>query len=480
MAYAIELKDITFSYDGAKAPVLEHLDFALEYGELVLLSGLSGEGKSTLLSIINGIIPHITHGKLEGSVCLDGEDVTKKRVSARAKYVGTVLQNADEQIIYDITRDEVAFGCENFRIPAEEIEQRISTSMEHMRLSPDSFTKTLSGGQKQRLVTASTLAMQQKILLLDEPLANLDSESAYILLDSLKRLAKQGYAVLLVEHRLDMVAAYVDRVLWIREKRLFSSEGVEALLKAEKKIPPKENTGNRSEEIYLSGRGLRFTAGGRNILDGLDVDIYAGERVVLLGENGCGKTTLMRTLARLNRLSSGTLTQTLLPKDRKRKPSAKWFQKVGYVYQNPSYQLFMPTLREEIAYQAASPETAKQMISYFGLEGLEERHPQSLSEGQKRRAGIAAICAGLPKVLFLDEPTVGQDYDNLYKMVQSLNKIHSETGCTIVTVTHDMRCASALADRVLIMENGRIAKTGDSSLADAFFARNISMSSAAL
>lgn len=137
----------------------------------------------------------------------------------------------------------------------------------------------------------------------------------------------------------------------------------------------------------------------------MNLEIKAGERIVLLGENGCGKTTLMRSLAKLNKLSGGKLTQSLTKSE---KANSKWFSQVGYVYQNPTYQLFMPTLLSEISYKAKSKDYAKEMIKAFGLEGLEQRHPQSLSQGQKRRASIAAICAGNPKFCSLTSRQSGR------------------------------------------------------------------------
>ena len=173
----------------------------------------------------------------------------------------------------------------------------------------------------------------------------------------------------------------------------------------------------------------------------------------------------MCMLARLNKPNDGALSQTIT---KSKKANSKWFSKVGYVYQNPTYQLFMPTLLSEISFKAKSEEMARKMINAFGLSGLEQRHPQSLSEGQKRRASIAAVCASEPTVLFLDEPTVGQDYKNLCKTVETVNKINKNLGTAIVTVTHDKRCAGALADRVLIMENGKISRQGDYHLANEF------------
>ena len=463
MGIAIRLKEVSFKYDGAKENVLENINLTVEYGETVLLSGVSGEGKSTLLSIINGVIPFVNSGEFSGSVEIDGKDVTKLKISERSKLIGTVLQNADEQIIYDLVNEEIAFGCENLNIASEEIDRRIERFTTLMQIEKNAKTKTLSGGQKQRLITASTLAMEQKIIILDEPLANLDTHTAHILLKALRNLANSGYAVLIVEHRLDVVKNYIDKVMRIENKQLFTSTDINDLNSGIKTIPHAD--GSLPGEVLIKGKKLFFAAGDRNIIDGLDIEIRAGERIVLLGENGCGKTTLMRMLARLNKPNDGALSQTIT---KSKKANSKWFSKVGYVYQNPTYQLFMPTLLSEISFKAKSEEIARKMINAFGLSGLEQRHPQSLSEGQKRRASIAAVCASEPTVLFLDEPTVGQDYENLCKTVETVNKINKNLGTAIVTVTHDKRCAGALADRVLIMENGKISRQGDYHLANEF------------
>lgn len=463
MGIAIRLKEVSFKYDGAKENVLENINLTVEYGETVLLSGVSGEGKSTLLSIINGVIPFVNSGEFSGSVEIDGKDVTKLKISERSKLIGTVLQNADEQIIYDLVNEEIAFGCENLNIASEEIDRRIERFTTLMQIEKNAKTKTLSGGQKQRLITASTLAMEQKIIILDEPLANLDTHTAHILLKALRNLANSGYAVLIVEHRLDVVKNYIDKVMRIENKQLFTSTDINDLNSGIKTIPHAD--GSLPGEVLIKGEKLFFAAGDRNIIDGLDIEIRAGERIVLLGENGCGKTTLMRMLARLNKPNDGALSQTIT---KSKKANSKWFSKVGYVYQNPTYQLFMPTLLSEISFKAKSEEMARKMINAFGLSGLEQRHPQSLSEGQKRRASIAAVCASEPTVLFLDEPTVGQDYENLCKTVETVNKINKNLGTAIVTVTHDKRCAGALADRVLIMENGKISRQGDYRLANEF------------
>ena len=192
----------------------------------------------------------------------------------------------------------------------------------------------------------------------------------------------------------------------------------------------------------------------------------------MLGENGCGKTTLMRLIARLYKPTGGSVTQ-YIDEAFKQKPKGNkaWYKKVGVVYQNPDYQLFMPTVRQEISFGAKSEEYAAEIAELFGVKHLWERHPQSLSEGQKRRVSIAAVAACEPEVLFLDEPTVGQDYDGLCQMVEILNQLHMRSGNTMVTITHDVRCAEALCDKAYLILDGIVAKRGGKELVREYFLR---------
>ena len=208
----------------------------------------------------------------------------------------------------------------------------------------------------------------------------------------------------------------------------------------------------------------------RDILNGVTFDILKGSRTVLLGENGCGKTTLLRLISRLEKPTRGVILQNIDDKfGQKSKQSKKWYKKVGVVYQNPDYQLFMQTVEKEIKFGAKSDEYADEIAEKFGIKHLYARHPQSLSEGQKRRVSIAAVVATDPEVLILDEPTVGQDYKGLCEMVEVLNKLHEEAHNTMITVTHDKRCAAALCDKSVWIKNGKTYKTGGKELVDEFF-----------
>ena len=466
---AIELKQVNFSYDG-KTKILENTDFTAEYGEVTLLSGHSGEGKSTLMYIVSGIIPNVNYGELTGEVKIAGEDIKGKKLGYVCRKVGVVLQNADEQIIQKIVEDEIAFGCENLAFPPEKIQRQIDIVCRLMKLDTKWKCRTLSGGQKQRLITASTLAMGQKIIILDEPLANLDKDGAAMLMGTLRSLAGAGYCVVVIEHRLDMVLPFVDTVWHIGDRTVKRIEDKAAYLQAQ---TAKIGDSCKPFEVgapLFTLKSVKFSVKDRGILKDISLEIPKGGRTVFLGENGCGKTTLLRLIARLYKPTGGSITQYIDEKfGQKPKGGRTWYKKVGVVYQNPDYQLFMPTVRQEIAFGAKSESYAAEIAGLFGVKHLWERHPQSLSEGQKRRVSIAAVAACEPEVLLLDEPTVGQDYEGLCAMVGILNRLHEETGNTMITITHDVRCAEALCDRAFLIEGGVVKARGGKELVSEYF-----------
>lgn len=467
---AIELKNVTFSYNGS-AKVLDDVDYSAEYGEVSLLSGHSGAGKSTFMHIVSGIIPNVNFGELSGDVIIDGENIKGKKLGDVCRKVGVVMQNADEQIVQKRVEDEIAFGCENLAFPPQKIKFQIDVACRLMEISPEWNCRVLSGGQKQRLITASTLAMGQKILVLDEPLANLDKDGARNLMQTLRELASSGYCVIVIEHRLDMVMPYVDKVWHAEKGKIFQIENTELYLSAQTARISDSCNQKQHDDVLFRLDKVAFCVKNKQILNDVTCEIPNGGRTVLLGENGCGKTTLLRLLARLCKPSDGKIVQYIDAAFDRVHTKRKWFRRVGVVYQNPDYQLFMPTVKKEIEFGATGKEYAEKIAKMFGVYDLYGRHPQSLSEGQKRRVSIAAVMAGKPEVLLLDEPTVGQDYDGLCELVNVLNSLHEETGNTMITVTHDVRCAEALCDRAILIEDGKAAKTGGKNLVREYFAR---------
>ncbi len=469
---ALELKDLTFSYPNTEDPTLQDISFAAEYGEVTLLAGDSGSGKSTLLRLLSGIIPNSVPGEIRGEILVDGESAKGWRIGKFCRKVGVVLQNAEEQILQQSVADEIAFGCENLNLPEEEIGERIEKVCTMMDLDPAQKPRTLSGGQKQSLMTACILAMGQRILLLDEPLANLDQAGALKLMNLCKKLAhEEGYAVLLVEHRIDVVLPYADCLWELKDRTVQKVEDPDTFL-AERaaQIPdhtPRIRTGRSAFDI----RDLYVSPGKRDVITGLNTEIFEGERIVLLGENGCGKTTFLRSIARLQKTKRGDIIQNVDPKIGGR-ASKKWFKTVGVVEQNPDYQLFMPSVERELLFGGRDPEKAEEVLEQFHFTELRDRHPHSLSEGQKRLLTIMAVLAGEPKVLLLDEPTVGQDREALSKLVGTLNRVHEETKNTMITITHDARCAMALCDRALWIRDGKVYKTGRKELVAEYFSES--------
>lgn len=316
--------------------------------------------------------------------------------------------------------------------------------------------------------------MGQKIIILDEPLANLDKDGAAMLMNTLRKLSRAGYCVIVVEHRLDMVLPYVDKVWHVAGQKVTEVADKKAYLEEQTKVIEDICPPFFGGKTLFDVKNVKFSVRNKCILKNIGCRILKGERVVLLGENGCGKTTFMRLLARLYKPTGGSLTQFIDSAfGQKSRGSKAWYKRVGVIYQNPDYQLFMPTVRQEICYNAVSPEYAEEIARLFDVYSLWERHPQSLSEGQKRRVSIAAVAAGKPEVLLLDEPTVGQDYERLKQMTEILNELHKKSGNTMITVTHDMRCAEAFCDKALLIADGVVAESGGKELAHRyFFGRN--------
>jgi len=460
---AVELRNIYFRYKGFKEIILKNVNMEALYGEITLLAGMSGSGKSTILNLITGIIPNIIKGDIKGEILINNENIIGKSISEISKMVGVVLQNADSQIIMPHVEEEIAFGLENINMERENIKNKINEMCNILSLNKNAKCKTLSGGEKQRLMSGAILAMGQKIIILDEPLANIDKFGAKILLDALLNLKNKGYAIIIIEHRLDMLIKYIDKIYDIKNGIINKIDNINKYLEDEKNIIKDNGIKIESNKKIFEVNNLTYKIKDRTIINNISFDINEGERVLILGENGKGKTTLVRLLSKMIKPTAGDIKQYITNKKR------NWFNEIGIVYQNPNYQLFMPTVEKEILYNAKSKELAYELLNKFDLEKYKNRHPLSLSEGEKRKLTVALVLARLPKVLFLDEPTVGQDYDNLLNMINIINEFRNEYKTTIITISHDIRCANSLCDKCIILDNE--LKIGNKELIDEFFRR---------
>ncbi|MGI6782167.1 MAG: ABC transporter ATP-binding protein [Acholeplasmataceae bacterium] len=465
---AIEIKNLTVSYKKLDNPLLKDVNFHLNYGEVALLSGFSGCGKSTVINLISGIIPNLIKANYVGEILVNNKLIEGKKVNEISKEVGIVMQNAELQIINELVEDEIAFGPENLGIPKEKIVSIVDKYTSELDLDKKDKTKSLSGGEKQKLITASSLAMGQKILILDEPLANLDNKTSHLLLSYLKELAKdEGYAILIVEHRIDQVHQYIDKFWYLKNKTITNLDTRECL-KHNNIIQNKITTINTNTPL-IKLNDMEISIDKELILKDINLLVNKSDRVLIIGDNGAGKTTLLNLIAKLIKPTRGNYEQFIFKKYNRKLGNDKWFSKVGYIFQNPNYQLFMPTVYKDINYNSKSAEITNKFIKELGLEHLKNRHPQSLSEGEKRRVSIAGVLAGMPEVLILDEPTVGQDYESLKNIVDVINNYYQDTNATIITITHDKRCALALADKAILIENKKIKEIGDTNLIKKYF-----------
>lgn len=441
---------------------MDGVSLDLEPGHFYLLSGPSGGGKSTLLGLLNGTLIQEGEDQQEnfrGTLCLGGEALVQQ-ASKRARRIGSVLQNADLQILFPQVEDELAFALENLALPQETLHKRVPEMASALALSLDHRTEVMSGGEKQRLLTHATLGMGQRLVLLDEPLASLDRPRAQALLTQLKDWVTQyGYTVVFVEHRIDWVLPYADRFFWLEggavqsfdEGEAFSNflnERIQAQLGAHSLQTLNQSALSGRPCVELYSVGLQFKGAQTPIFEDLSWKIEPGSRTVLLGENGAGKTTLLHLLAGLIRPTSG---EVIYPWKRRER-----FRHLGLVMQDPGYQLFLSTVREELALQGNDPKWVSDLIELFHLESLLDRHPQSLSEGQKRRLGFAAILSMEPELLLLDEPTVGQDLVSLRAMLQALTVYLQRKPAALVTLTHDTRCGHFFGEQIRILDQGRL------------------------
>ena len=440
------------------------MSFSCERGELLAIAGPSGCGKSTLLRCINGINPHVTGGAMAGDILFDGRSIRDEMPEDRWGRMGTVFQDFEAQIIHFTVEDELAFGLENMAARPAEIDRRIDEIVPVIGLARGEETGSLSGGQKQRLCVGGALACSPELLLLDEPLSNLDADSVRGLLNALVLQKERGRAVVVVEHRLDLIGKHADRVLWLEEGRLTGTAG---------RLPPVpvySGGKNASGEPAIRARGLAFAyRKGTPVFSGVDLTIGQGEMAVVLGRNGSGKSTLLKMLAGLLPVQDGSLH--IMGEDARRRPASFFRRQVALVTQNPNHQLFMDSVYNEIFFNCRDDRLTRDTLETFGLERLRDRHPYSLSEGEKRRTALAAAIAARPKIILLDEPTLGQDRANLLRMIEALRQYNEKAGLTVVTVTHEEAAARALGDRAVAFVRGALEPLTDDSIKK-YFSRN--------
>ncbi len=449
----LSLSRLSYSYPDQSGRALDGAGLELD-GGLTLLTGASGSGKSTLLRVCNGLIPHFHGGVIGGVARVMGREVALTPTRDLARDVGFVFQDPELQAVYATVERDAAFGLENLGVPRPEMLRRVEEALEtcgiaHLR---GRAVATLSGGERQRLALAGVLAMRPRLLVLDEPLSQLDPEGAAALLAALGRAVRGGTAVLLAEHRQALARPLAQRVLRMHGGRPHDATAPEpspgtpavaapaapALLPHLPRAP--------AETWRLRG----VTAGhGRNpVLHDLWLSAGSGEVVAVVGPNGSGKSTLLRTIAGLLPPLAGRV---------ERAPG-----RVAYLPQNPSMLLHRPTVRSEVEWtlrRSGSRESADRVLLGLGAGGVAERDPRDLSSGERQRAALAAVLAGGPRLALLDEPTRGMDAAARSALVAAVEGIAASGGCVVIA-THDEELAMALAGRLVLLDRGTAGERG--------------------
>jgi len=437
---------VEYSYPGAASPSLRSVDLDIEPG-LTLVAGGSGGGKSTLLRLLNGLVPQFHGGRISGTATVAGLDPMRTPIPRLAGRVGLVFQDVETQSVYGTVEREVAFGLENAAMGRAEMHDRVdealaSLSISHLR---SRRLATLSGGERQRVQLAAVLALRPQIVALDEPTSQLDPEGAEAVLAACRRLARDGRAIVVAEHRLESMLPAADVLLFVDGGRVAPTTR-EALAPTAVRHRPGAFRGSEAAWQMRAVAAGPAAPGGSAILENVNLAGAAGEVVVVVGPNGSGKTTLLRTLAGLLPALSGKVERPV--------------GRTAFLPQNPGALLYLPTVRAEVELtlrrtgaNGASAAEAAEMLAAFGLTAMAERYPRDLSSGERQRAALAATLAGGPALVLLDEPTRGMDRAARRALVAAVRSLTGK-GSAVVVATHDTDLAAELADTTVALSGG--------------------------
>lgn len=478
----IHVRDLNVAYSGQK--VLQDISFDVRPGECLVVTGPSGCGKSTLARVLTGLIPQVIPAEIGGSVEVAGLDAIHCPTAELAQQVGVIFQNPRTHLFHLRVADEVAFGPYNLGLPTEEVNSRVDWALESVGLIDfsDKNPSSLSGGQMQRLAIASALAMRPKVLVLDEPTASLDGPGTTSVINALSKLrAEFGMTIILVEHRLAEIRRLADRVMVLDEGHIVALGAFEEIL-GDYDVLRRYGLRRPTEDALMSWPNLLVPNGkppvvetpllefqdlsagynGHAAVHEINLKFYAGEFAALVGDNGAGKSTLALAAAGLIRPLGG---KVLFGNGTRPRPG----QDIALLFQNPSDQLFTDSVDEEIAfgprnYRCLDLEIHEQTLSSADLVNLRNRRPFSLSIGQQQRTALASCLALRPRLVILDEPTLGQDWRHLQQMMEFLVWLNRQ-GTAILLITHDYKLVYRYAQRVILMDAGHISLDGHNTQA---------------
>jgi cobalt transport protein ATP-binding subunit len=519
MEPAVSVRDLTYTYRGQREPALKEVNLEVAEGEFVVVMGHSGAGKSTLCTSLNGLIPHFFRGRMEGEVRVKGRSTREGKVGEFAREVGLVFQDFEAQLFSTNVALEVAFGPENFEVEREEMVRRVKSVLRQVRLEGFEGRQpaTLSGGQKQRLAIASVLALEPRVLCLDEPTTDLDPIGKLGVFEIAEELrSRDDVTLVVVEHEteetvdadrivvlrdgeivadrpareilrdvalleessvmpLGVARFFHERGLWQGQLPLTPSQGVAEFKRRGWRVNPERHrefvAADEARErnygealVEVEGLSHRYP-NGVVALEGVDLRVRRGEFLALLGQNGSGKTTLVKHFNGLLEPTEGSVRMG--GEETTKQGILRLGQSVGYVFQNPDHQIFSDTVADEVAFgprirgleEDEVGERVVEALKAVGLEGYEGEDPFGLTKGERQRVAVASVLAVRPEVLILDEPTTGLDYAEQRSMMDLVRRLN-EAGSTIIAVTHTMWVVAEYAHRAAVMKDGRIVLSG--------------------
>ena len=515
----IVVKDLWWRYKDRRKWTLKGINLEVKKGESVGITGPSGAGKTTLCMAICGLIPHEIPGEMKGTVKVSGTGTESMELRDIVRNVGILFQDPETQFVSMSVLDEVAFGLENFGYSSDEVWRRIEWALKTVGMEgyEEKHPLELSGGEKQRVALASILALEPRILVLDEPTSNLDAvgrENVFSAISALKE--RSGTTMIIVEHDTEELVKLVDRVIllysgeliaerapeeFFREVDFLKERGVRApqvtalcyklsqtcLLRC--KLPITSDMAQRIIRDILNDRkispscllsekpvardtldvrpviavkNLWYTyPDGTEALRGIDLIIHEGEYIAFLGRNGSGKTTLAKHFIGLLKPFNGQVVVDGI--DVRRASVKELASKVGYVFQNPDHQLFCESIEEEVGYGPKNLGLSKSEVKKRVEKALEtvdmfqyrKEHPFSFGKAERQRIAVASVLAMEPRIIVVDEPTTGQDMGLSKAMMNLLNSLN-EKGKTIIVITHNMRLVAEHAKRVVILHEGEL------------------------
>lgn len=468
---AVSLQKVRFSYDGGKTWILDGIDLEIAYGQRIAIIGKNGSGKSTLAKIIAGLSsPDSGIVTLCGIKVFEANNVDSKAYQKARESIGALFQSPEDQIVTTVVEDDVAFGLENLCASKEFMKQNISNALRAVNMENHRFSdpSNMSGGQQQRVAIASSIATKSKLLVLDEPTSMLDSCAKEDVNKLFNKLQTSGTTIVQVTHKISE-CKNADRILMLENGKLrdvslleldeFFTEKSPAVIESKSMT---ENAKKSNTAIEISNLNVSYTNSQTPIIRDYSLSVKSGEIVAIMGKNGCGKSTLAKAICALIKYDSGSIcVNGIKISEKTSKSQMREIRKnIGYVMQLPEQQLFAQTVFEDVAYGPKN----------FGLEGRElhsrvlnalkslhiehlaQKSPFELSGGQQRLAAIAGVLACNPKILVLDEPTAGLDFEYAKIVLKILSDLHNK-GITIIVITHNLNEAKSLGARIVTLES---------------------------